>query len=442
MRGVWLIAVAACGCAGAGAWGRYEGLVRASTERAAEGSATSPLSTRAAMVRAAVSHDPGITARAARVRSMVETARAEGAPPSPEVNAQAWNVPFSRPWALGDADMYMVELRQRLPAWGSLDARSRASLAGADAALAELSAREREVARRATEAWADYVASALHHRVHHDHLAIVEEMREATTARVAVGSGLDELARVELERTRVLRLLARFDNDRERASRVLEVLTGRRPAAPSELEDEAAGETVSMTREALLERAVARQQRTRQARARVVAARATLDGARAEASRPEFMVGLSGWFDPNHHNGYGATVAMTLPWLWGPGGARVAAGEAGLAAEEASVREAEFTTREEVIEAHARAEGIARELSLVRVDALPAARRALDVARGRYVAGGGQLLAWLDVARMRLDLAMDEADLVVDLARAVAALEEAVGEALPRLALEREGGAR
>ncbi len=154
------------------------------------------------------------------------------------------------------------------------------------------------------------------------------------------------------------------------------------------------------------------------------------------------MVGLSGWFDPNHHNGYGATVAMTLPWLWGPGGARVAAGEADLAAEEASVREAEFTTREEVIEAHARAEGIARELSLVRVDALPAARRALDVARGRYVAGGGQLLAWLDVARMRLDLAMDEADLVVDLARAVAALEEAVGEALPRLALEREGGAR
>ncbi len=218
MRGVWLIAVAACGCAGAGAWGRYEGLVRASTERAAEGSATSPLSTRVAMVRAAVSHDPGITARAARVRSMVETARAEGAPPSPEVNAQAWNVPFSRPWALGDADMYMVELRQRLPAWGSLDARSRASLAGADAALAELSARSARSRAGPPRRGQTTSRRALHHRVHHDHLAIVEEMREATTARVAVGSGLDELARVDAERTRVLRLLARFDNDRERAS--------------------------------------------------------------------------------------------------------------------------------------------------------------------------------------------------------------------------------
>jgi hypothetical protein len=49
---------------------------------------------------------------------------------------------------------------------------------------------------------------------------------------------------------------------------------------------------------------------------------------------------------------------------------------------------------------------------------------------------GAPLLAWLDAARMRLDLAMDEADLVVELARAVAALEEAVGEGLDRVALD------
>jgi outer membrane protein TolC len=441
MRGVWWIVVAACGCASPLSFVRYERLARAASAQATVAS-PGALSTRAAVVRAAIARDPGIVARAARVRAILGDARAEGSMPSPELNAQAWNVPFARPWALGDADMYMVELRQRLPAWGALDARARATLTGADAALAELGAREREVARRVTEAWADYVAAALHHRVHHEHLAIVDAMREATIARIAAGAGLDELARVELERTRVLRLLTRFDNDRGRAERVLRVLTGRAPDAPSELDAEATGEGVEASQEALLERALSRQRRMLEARSRVEGARATVDAARAEASRPEFMVGLSGWFNPNQHSGYGATVAMTLPWLWGPGAARVAAGEANLAAEEASVREAELVTRAEVIEAHARVEGLTRELALVRGDALPASQRALDASRSRYATGGARLVDWLDVARMRLDLAMDEADLVVDLARAVAALEEAVGEPIARVALSREGGVR
>ncbi len=437
----WMLA-ATCGCATGSSFDRVDTLVRASRPRDASESERLALVTREAVVRAAVGHDPGVVARSERARAMFETARADGALPPPEVNAQVWNVPFARPWSLGDADMYMVELRQRIPPWGSLDARSRAALAGFEAALAELSSREREVARRANEAWAEYVAGALHHRVHHDHLAVVDQMRDATTARASVGGGLEALARVELERARVLRLLARFDSDRARAARVLGVLAGRDPMAPSELDREALGATVSDSRESLEQRALARQRRMIEARARVSSARASVEAERAESSRPEFMVGLSGWFDPSHHNGYGANVSMTLPWLWGPGRARVAASEATLAAEEAAVREAELQTRAEVVEAFGRVRGFERELAQVRVDALPAALRALDATRARYVAGGAPLIEWLDVARMRLDLAMDEADLVVDLARAVAALEEAVGEPLVRVALDDRGRAQ
>ena len=434
----WLL-VATCGCATESSFARVDAIVRASRPREARAGESVPLSTRDAIVRAAVTHDPGFVARLERARAMVESARADGALPPPEVNAQMWNVPFSRPWALGDAEMYMVELRQRLPPWGSLDARSRATLAGADAALAELASREREVSRRASDAWADFMAGALHHRVHHEHLAVVDQMRDATTARASVGGGIEALARVELERARVLRLLTRFDSDQSRARRVLGVLAGREPAAPSELDREALGQTVAESREALEERALSRQRRMIEARSRVASARASVDAARAESSHPEFMVGLSGWFNTTQHQGYGANVSMTLPWLWGPGRARVAASEATLAAEEASVREAELETRAEVVEAFGRVRGIERELAEVRADALPAALRALDATRARYVAGGAPLIEWLDVARMRLDLAMDEADLVVELARAVAALEEAVGEPLARVTLDARG---
>jgi outer membrane protein TolC len=437
MRSAWWVLVASCGCLGQATRDRYEGVIRAAAARAAVPRAEAPRGavTRDALVRAAVSRDPGIAARALRVRALAESARAEGALPSPEANAQVWNVPFARPWSLGDADMYMVELRQRLPAWGSLDARARVTLAEAGAGLAELSARERAVARRVTDAWADYTAGALHHRVHHEHLGVVEVMHAAARARAVTGGGLEEFTRAELERARVLRQIARFDNDRRRASRALDALTLRAEATPLEPAVEGRGETVRAPLTELMGRALARRAMVAEARSRVEGARAGLDGARAEATRPEFMVGLSGWFDPSHHNGYGATVGMTLPWLWGPGGARVAAGEARLSAEEAGVREAEGAVRAEVIDAHARVEGIERELAVVRAEALPAADRALDAARAGYVTGA-PLLAWLDAARMRLDLAMDEADLVVELARAVAALEEAVGEGLDRVALD------
>jgi outer membrane protein TolC len=177
-----------------------------------------------------------------------------------------------------------------------------------------------------------------------------------------------------------------------------------------------------------------------------VAARASLDAARegataahAEATRPEFMLGLSVWIDPNHHNGYGAMAGMTLPWLWGPGRARERAATARVRAEESGVREVEAAVRADVVEAHARVEGALRELAIVQGDAARAADRSLDAAQAGYVTGATTLFAWLDAARLRLDLAMEAIDLRVELERALAALDEAVGEPLPRIRVD--GGA-
>lgn len=282
MRSAWWVLVASCGCLGQSTRTIRRGAARrcGSRQGPARRGPRGPV-TRDALVRAAVSRDPGIAARALRVRALAESARAEGALPSPEANAQVWNVPFARPWSLGDADMYMVELRQRLPAWGSLDARARVMLAKAGRGpRGTLCARARRGAPRDRRV-ADYTAGALHHRVHHEHLGVVDAMHAAARARAVTGSGLEEFSRVELERARVLRQIARFDNDRRRAARALDALTQRSEAAPLALVVEPRGETVRAPLSALVGRALARRAMVAEARSRVEGARAGLDGARA-----------------------------------------------------------------------------------------------------------------------------------------------------------------
>jgi outer membrane protein TolC len=441
MRWLWCVLSLALGCgpSAAGA-GLREGL-RARAAELAPRRATGALpGTREGLVGAAIARDPGMAARLERARAALAQAGVEASLPAPEAAVQVWNVPFQRPWALGDADMYMVELRQRLPPAGLRGAREREALALAEAALAELGTRERDLARRVAGAWAEHLAAARHHRVHHAHLAVIARMAEVARGRLATGrGGLDELPRLDAEQARVRRLLSRFDNDRRRAARALAVLLGRDLEIPLALPDEAPGESVGLSLDALVARALARRGAALAARSALAAARAGALAAHAEASRPELMVGLTAWIDPDHHHGYGASAAMTLPWLWGPGRAREEAAAARLRAEEHTLREVEDAIRAEVVEAHARVDGAARELALLTGDAQRAARQSVEAAETGYVTGGSTLLGWLDAARGLLDLRMEAIDLGLELDRALAALDEAVGEALPRVA--RDGGA-
>src|SRR5207247_605248 len=102
----------------------------------------------------------------------------DGALPPLEVSGQVWNLPLVRPYSLGEAQMYMVEIRQAWPAAGLLDARARASTEDARAMLADLATREQDVIARVDHAYADYVRGTLDHRVHREHLDLLIEMHD------------------------------------------------------------------------------------------------------------------------------------------------------------------------------------------------------------------------------------------------------------------------
>jgi outer membrane protein TolC len=394
---------------------------------------------RDALVALAVARSPSLEAVAHRARSMVHAARAEGALPASELGLQAWNLPLTRPYAAGEADMYMVELRQRFPALGSLDARARASADQAQAMLAEVATEERLTAQRAANAYADYVHGRQDHALHHQHLALLDQMQHAVQARLTTGgAGLADAARVDLELAKTRRAIARIDGDIARARATLNALLRRPVDAPLGAPREVGPETVRLGIDELLTRASTTRGATRAAEARVRAARARRDAAEAEAEIPELTVGVGYWQDPARRPGLGVTASMSLPWLWGPQRHRLEEAKERAASELSSEDGANVELQSEVTGARAQLVALEQELLVVHGQAVPAARRSIDAVRAAYTTGNASLLEWVDTARSVLDLEMEETDLSAELAHAVAALERGVGSPLPRVAVSTE----
>jgi outer membrane protein TolC len=440
---VVLLALASVGCASSETITALERPRVAATARlrergrpSAEADDLAERAERDAVVALALARSPSIGVLAHRARALVHAGRAEAALPAAELGLSAWNLPLARPYAAGEADMYMVELRQRFPAAGSRDARGRAMAEEAEALLAELSAEERLVAERALEAYADYVEASEARALQRRQQALLERVREGVRARYSTGgSALADAARVEIELAKSRRALARVDGDVARARSSLNALLRRPASAP--LAEPAAGpaETIRLPIDELLARAASKRGPVLAAGARARAAEARREAADAEAHMPEIMIGIGYWQVPKTRPGVGLTASMSLPWLWGPGRERSAQAHEEERAAASERDAAAIGAQAEVTEAHARLAALEAQLLVLRREALPAARRSVDAIAAAYTTGGASLLDWVDAARSALDLEVEANELRAGLARGAAALERAVGAPLPRAPL-------
>jgi outer membrane protein TolC len=396
---------------------------------------------RARIVAGVLANDPELTALQHRARALLHAARAEAALPSPEIDAEVWSLPVGRGiYAFGEASMYMVGVRQMLPALAALDARARASIEEARAVIGRLAVRERELTRMTIDAYADLVGAVLHHRVHHAQLELLVRMLDVAHARYSAGgSALTDVSRLEVERAREARALTRFDADAVRARATLNTLLHRAPDAPIGTPEDLEAETVSLAYDDLVARVDRARGEVQASEARVRAAEARVRAQEADANVPAFTFGLSYMQDPMRDPGLGLAAAMTMPWLTVAGRARVAQAREEAEAERAMTEGARWTARREIAAAQAQLASAERVLRIVRAESLPAAARSLDAVRGSYVTGDADLLQWLDASRTALEFAMDEADAIADLVRAAGALESAVGEPLPRTPVRVDG---
>jgi outer membrane protein TolC len=254
-------------------------------------------------------------------------------------------------------------------------------------------------------------------------------MRESLIAAVRAGAAtpLADLARLDAELSWLARLRVEAEGRSGRASAQLGAwMDAELPAVAPAIDAPADQGSVERWVALALERHGA----LRAARARARAAEARADAAQAEATVPTFMVGASYMQMPRGRAGMGASVGMTLPWLWSGEGAARDASVLEAEAELDEVAALEREVRAEVRAAAAELHAASRGLTELRERERPAAERALEAIGARYPSGAVELGAWLDAARRVRDLDVEEARLLGDVARAWAALEGAVGDSL------------
>jgi outer membrane protein, heavy metal efflux system len=394
--------------------------------------------------RAALLRHPALREGASRVRSLAQTARAEAALPPPELIAELWQVPLERPYAIDDAGMLMFGLRQHVPAAGSLDDKARASASEARGARALLIQQTRSLLREVGVSFADYAEAVEKEGLYLDHLRLLESVKAAAQARYPGGGSLADLTRAELQRARVVADLAaergRLSDSRAR----LNGLMARPPGAPLGAPVVGEARTAARTKADLDARALRDNPEIERARAMKSAADGYADAAASESRIPALTVGVN-YFHPvgGMPAGWGASFAMSLPWLWGEASHRYASAEERARAEAAAIEGARLRVRTETLRALVAVRAAEARWLALRDAALPGARKALDALRAAYATGGSDVLSLLDAQRGVLDISLELAAARGDLERALVELDAWVGARVPRVALgSREGGTR
>ena len=157
---------------------------------------------RSELIREAVSKSPGMRAAAHREKAAKLRAKATGSLPDPELMLEVWQVPITRPYAVNDAGMVMVGVKQAVPAPGSLSLREGAIEAEARMARAERDEAARKLSREIGHAFADYLEATAAHHVHQRHVTVAERVLAVARARYAAGGMLTDVSQSEVEISR------------------------------------------------------------------------------------------------------------------------------------------------------------------------------------------------------------------------------------------------
>jgi outer membrane protein len=397
-----------------------------------------PLTDRAAIIREALAHNPGLKAAAERARAVRSMSGAEGRLPDPEIMFQVWQVPFARPASFGDSQMIMAGVVQTFPAPGSLSARAASREHAALAEEAMLADRARDLVRDVQHAYADLAETAARHRAHVEHRGVAARLVSAAQAREAAGGTLDDVAQAQLALARLDADIAMEAASVVRARTRLNGLLGRPFDAPIAEPTPGEPETVAMPPQALIDLAGRSRPDLRAADARVDAERSALASAEREATLPSVTVGAY-YFAPTTNmpvHGYGFSTSMTLPWLWGGAASREQAQRSLESASRREADEARLRVGVDVGTTAASARAAAEQLAALRHGALPAAKRALDVTLATYGSGRGDLIGPLRAEQAVVDTEIDLVVARASLEHALADLDWAVGALLPRTPLE------
>jgi outer membrane protein TolC len=383
------------------------------------------------ILRVALTQNPDLAENQARARAAAARADAAARLPDLEAKYEQWGVPLQRPYALDEAQMLMVGVRQTFPAWGSLDARGRAAAEDAGSAQDASRVRRQEIAAQVRRTYAAYYRADQELRLHLEHVGLTSRILELARLNQRTGHGsLQDVLRLEVELTRVHTDVARLEREQRSSRALLNALMNRPGDAPL-----GPPEDLSVTPRAdvaALEKNIDASRPEVAAAARTVRRDdALLDGAQRSARFPQVMVGLDYWYMPlfpsDMRHAYSAMVAITLPWLSGRHGAEQREAQESLQADRYAFESTRNTIRYELRDAAARVDSARQSFSIIDQDVLAQAKRSLEATQAAYAAGQGDALGLLDALRSYLQVRIERVRALAELAISETDLERAAG---------------
>jgi len=383
------------------------------------------------IVRVALERNPDLAENRARARAAQARSDAASRLPDLEAKYEQWGVPLQRPYALDEAQMLMVGVRQTFPAWGSLDARGRAAAEEAGGVQDASRARRQEIAAQVRRTYAAYYRSDQELRLHLEHVGLTSRILELARLNQRTGHGsLQDVLRLEVELTRVHTDVARLEREQRSSRALLNALMNRPGDAPLGPPEDLS--ITPRTDVAALERNIDANRPEVAAGARTIRRdEALVDSARRSGRFPQLMLGLDYWYMPTFpsdmRHAYSAMVAITLPWLSGRHGAEQREAEESLQADRHALEATKNTVRYQLRDAAARVDSARQSFSIIDQDVLAQAKRSLEATQAAYAAGQGDAVGLLDALRSYLQVRIERVRALAELAVSEADLERAAG---------------
>jgi outer membrane protein TolC len=339
-----------------------------------------------------------------------------------------WNIP--QPFKATQADNSIFGLSQNLPFPGKLALKGDVASRSAEMTEQAVRAKERELVARLKQVYYDLFLAQKAVQIHHEQVELLRQFVGIANAKFRAGKGSQvDVLKAQVELSLLFEHLPVLEQRRETVEAMLNTLLDRDPASLLGLAQVPAQLPLQTPIDDL--HRLALNDRPELKAAELAVQRNEQSHALAQRQYyPDFNVAFQRFQNYQTNDGFGAYVAMSIPfafWTKPKYDAGVQEAAAAVEAARAEQHTLENLTRFQINDLLAKLRATDQVATLYRTTILPQAEQSLDAARVGYRAGKAGFLDLIDAQRAWRGFQLEYFTALVDRQHRLAELEQVVG---------------
>jgi outer membrane protein, heavy metal efflux system len=346
----------------------------------------------------------------------------------PTLSVQLWNIPQS--FNVTQTQNTIFGLSQSFPFPGKLSLKGEVASRSADMSEQAVHAKARDLIARLKQAYYDLFLAQKAIQIHHEQVVLLRQFVEIANAKFRAGKGSQaDVLKAQVELSMLHQHLPVLKQRLETGGAMLNTLLDRDPASLLGIAQEPPQTSFDKTLEDLHQRALGTRPELKAAELAVQ----RNEQSHLLAQRqyyPDFNVAFQRFQNFNATDGFGAYVAMSIPfafWTKPKYDAGVQEAAASIAAARAQHHTLENQTRFQIKDLLAKLRATDQVAILYRTTILPQAAQSLDSARAGYRTGKAGFLDLIETERALRGFQLEYFKSVVEREHRLAELEQVVG---------------